>query len=188
MGGNNGTIFFPVGFRQWGNEWINARLYSVQLDERSVGFTFYADSFIIGYYRFFIFVQENVAFTDVLDDVSPVWWRTELRNPYFQAMYQDGVVYVYQGVIVGFHGGYHTFKVTVNSVGPTPSPSVMEDDDPYTLDKLQNPVLPKPDEAQARSLGMYYASALMLPVIFVYVILVGFAAGIARTIKGRTLI
>jgi hypothetical protein len=187
MGRNSGTIFFPVGWRQWGNEWTNARLYSMELDERGVGFTFYVDCRIIAYYQFFMFVQQNVGFTDLLD-ARPPGWRSELDDPHFQATIKDGKVYWYRGIVVGLQGDYHTFRVNVDSVGPAPDLPAMMDDDPYALDKLQNPLLPKPDEKQARDLGMYYAGTLMLPVIFVFVVLVGFAAGIARTVKGRTLI
>jgi hypothetical protein len=187
MNGNSGTIFFPVGWRQWGNEWTNARLYSMQLDTQGVGFTFYTDSRFVAYYQFFMFVQQNVGFTDLLDGSSP-WGRTELSDPHFQSDFKDGAVYWYRGVVFGLTGGYHTFRVNVNSVGPAPSAPSLADEDPYTLDKLQNPMLPKPDEVQARSLGLYYAGTLLLPVIFVYVVLVGLAAGVARTIKGRPLI
>ena len=189
MGGNSGTIFFPVGWRMWGDAWSNARVYSMELDETSVSFTFYADVFIISGYQFFMFVQQNVAYTDLLDGALPgLGVKMEVRDPHFNTMWTDGTVYRYRGIVVGLHGGYHTFRVNVNSVEPAPPVPAMEDEDPYALDKLQNPMLPKPDEAQARSLGLYYASTLMLPVIFVYVVLVGLAAGIARTIKGRTLI
>ena len=159
----------------------------MQLDTQGVGFTFYTDSRFVAYYQFFMFVQQNVGFTDLLDGSSP-WGRTELSDPHFQSDFKDGAVYWYRGVVFGLTGGYHTFRVNVNSVGPAPSAPSLADEDPYTLDKLQNPMLPKPDEVQARSLGLYYAGTLLLPVIFVYVVLVGLAAGVARTIKGRPLI
>jgi hypothetical protein len=185
MASNNGTIFFPVGFRMWGDAWSNVRVYSMQLDEQGVGFTFYVDSSLIAYYQFFMFAQQNVAFTDLLDGASP--FRTELSNPHFQTLFTDGAVYWYRGIVVGLHGGYHTFKVTVNSIGPAPVP-LKQDEDPYSLSNLQNPMLPKPNGQRMADLGQYYASILILPNIFVYIILVGFSAGLARMLKGRSII
>jgi len=185
MASNNGTIFFPVGFRMWGDAWSNVRVYSMQLDEQGVGFTFYVDSSLIAYYQFFMFAQQNVAFTDLLDGASP--FRTELSNPHFQTLFTDGAVYWYRGIVVGLHGGYHTFKVTVNSIGPAPVP-LKQDEDSYSLSNLQNPMLPKPNGQRMADLGQYYASILILPNIFVYIILVGFSAGLARMLKGRSII
>jgi hypothetical protein len=183
--GNNGTIFFPVGFRMWGDAWSNVRVYSMQLDEQGVGFTFYTDSSLAAYYQFFMFAQQNIGFTDVLDGSAPL--RTELSNPHLQAEYTDGAVYWYRGVVFGLTGSYHTFRVNVNSIGPAPAP-LMEDEDPYSLSNLQNPMLPKPNDQRMADLGQYYASILILPNIFVYIILVGFSAGLARMLKGRSII
>jgi hypothetical protein len=190
MNGNNGTVFFPVGYRLWGNAWSNARVYSMQLDQNGVGFTFHADCFVVSIYQFYMFVQSNVAYTDLLDGARPGFGvKIEVRTPYYtQRMWSDGTLFMYRAVALGMSGGYHTFKVHVNSIAPAPAPPTMEDVDPYSLSNLQNPMLPKPNEAQARDLGWYYASVLMLPNIYVYVVLVGLAAGIARTIKGRELI
>ena len=189
-GGNNGTIFFPVGFRLWGNKWDNARLYSMTHDANTVGFTFWSDSQLISRYTFQMFVQSNVAYTDLLDGAAPgpgVKW--EVKVPYYTSnLWSDGTLFKYQAIVLGLNGGYHTFKVTINGIGAPPATPMMEDEDPYSLNNLQNPMLPKPNEADARGLGQYYASILMLPNVFVYVILVGFAAGIARVIKGRDLI
>ncbi len=188
--GNNGTVFFPVGFRLWGNTWYNARVYSMELTQRSVSFTFWSDCYIVSTYVFEMFVQSNVAYTDLLDGSPPgAGMKWEVKTPYYAAsMWSDGALYKYYGVATGFSGGYHTFKMTVNSIGSPPQTPTMEDEDPYSLNNLQNPLLPKPNEDQARSLGQYYASILMLPNVYVYVILVGLSAGIARIIKGRELI
>jgi hypothetical protein len=188
--GNNGTVFFPVGFRLWGNTWYNARVYSMELTQRSVSFTFWSDCYIVSTYVFEMFVQSNVAYTDFLDGNPPgagVKW--EVKTPYYSAsMWSDGALYKYYGIATGLTGGYHTFKVTVNDIGTAPATPKMEDEDQASLDVLQNPALPKPNQAWWSDLGQYYASMLILPNIFVYVILVGFAAGLARLLKGRTLI
>jgi hypothetical protein len=183
--GNNGTIFFPVGFRMWGDAWSNVRVYSMQLDEQGVGFTFYTDSRLVAYYQFFMFVQQNIGFTDLLDGSAP--FRTELSNPHLQAEYTDGAVYWYRGVVFGLTGSYHTFRVNVNSIGPAPA-SLLQDEDPYSLSNLQNPMLPKPNDQRMADLGQYYASILILPNIFVYIILVGFSAGLARMLKGCSIV
>jgi hypothetical protein len=49
-------------------------------------------------------------------------------------------------------------------------------------------MLPKPNGQRMADLGQYYASILILPNIFVYIILVGFSAGLARMLKGRSII
>jgi hypothetical protein len=188
--GNNGTIFFPVGFRLWTNQWDNARVYSMKLDANSVGFTFWSDSQLISMYTFEMFVQSNVAYTDLLDGATPgpgVKW--EVKVPYYTpTMWSDGKLFKYQAIVLGLNGGYHAFKVTVNSIGSAPATLTMEDEDQASLDILTNPMLPKPNDQQMSDLGQYYASVLILPNIFVYVILVGFSAGLARMLKGRSII